>query len=85
MAEEKASQRVTIEIYGATYHLRTDEPEYITELAETLDKKIKETAKDQTFYNGSNQVIILTALQILDDYTKLQKDYAELVALLDDR
>lgn len=82
--QEKISQRVTLTIYGDTYHLKTDEPEYLTALAETLDKKIREQAQ-VTKFAGSNQIIMLTALQILDDYTKLHKDYDELVAMLDDR
>ena len=83
---EKNSERVTLEIYGATYHLKTNEPEYLKQLAETLDKKIRDTAQQYKFFSGgNNQIVMLAALQILDDYTKLQKDYAELVSLLDDK
>ena len=62
------------EIYGQTYKIKgTGGKEYIQELAEYVDKKMKEIS-DITYTVDSLKVAILAAINIADEYFKTKKE-----------
>ncbi len=76
--------KIEVTIHGEKYVLKGCEtPEYMEMLAFQLNKRLKHT-------QGINprlstiQAAILTALNILDDYTKIQQEYRSLVELLEE-
>ncbi len=76
--------KLTIEIYGEQYPIKGDvDIEYMKKLAAIVDKKIRELVK-QNQYLPVQRIGVLAALHIADDYFQLQKDYDELVKLLED-
>ena len=96
-ASGKAGDKVTpVTIFGRTYHLRGDgEPGYLAELAELVDRKMREVA-DATGTADTMKVAILASLNIADDYLKAghegiepggkipEKRLAKMVAMLDE-
>lgn len=86
MAEEmkKSAERVVVEIYGSTYPLRTDNPKHLRELAAELDEKMKRMSRNVRSFD-SGKIAVLTALQVMEEYHQLKKDYDELVALINEK
>jgi cell division protein ZapA (FtsZ GTPase activity inhibitor) len=57
----------TVEIFGASYNLRSDkESEYLQELAETVNQRMAEAAK-LSGSGDSGRVAILAALNLADE------------------
>lgn len=84
MKEGKKSselQRVTIEIFGDVYHMRTDDPEGLKKLVQLVDATMRAMAQN-THSFASNRIATLAALKIAEDYLQLKKDYDELLAML---
>jgi cell division protein ZapA len=77
--------KVTVEIFGETYPLKGDaEPENILKVATLLDERMRETA----FANPrmpAKMVAILAALNIADEYLRLQRDYQQLLRMMKDK
>jgi len=83
---------VGVEILGQRYHLQGDDADYLRELAQHVDQRMREIAAA----NSGVQLLglaILTALNIANDYFKLRRDLdrqraewdrasAELIAIL---
>ncbi|MBR3621766.1 MAG: cell division protein ZapA [Selenomonadaceae bacterium] len=81
----KEPKRVTVEIYGVSYPLRTDnDEEYVQSIAKMVDEKMQEVATKTGSFLG-NKIAVLAALEIADEYARLKKDYDELVALIDEK
>jgi cell division protein ZapA len=77
--------KVTVEIYGGTYPLKSDaEPERIIKVATLLDERMRQTAFSNPRMN-TTMVAILAALNIADDYLRLQNDYQQLLRMLNDK
>ena len=85
MVEEKRQpQRVVLEMFGQTYQLKTDDPERLKRLAAERDRRIKEMSKKVRSFDVQ-RIAALTVLQLMDDYEQLQRDYDELVQLLEEK
>ena len=65
---------VRVEIYDQTYHLRGSDPEYISELAEYVDTKMRLIAQ-QAATVDSLRVAVLAALNIADEFHVLKQKY----------
>jgi cell division protein ZapA len=65
---------VRVEIYDQTYHLRGSDPEYITELGEYVDVKMRLISK-QAATVDSLRVAVLAALNIADELHVLKRKY----------
>jgi cell division protein ZapA len=75
--------RAVVEIYGGEYIVRGDSPpEYLSMLANYIDRKMKQVAQRQPQLSAT-KIAVLTALNIADELSKLQEDYDNLVKLLD--
>jgi cell division protein ZapA len=78
VASEGTAPPVKVEIYDQVYNLRGVDAEYVTRLAEFVDKKMRNVA-EQTSTVDSLRLAILAALNIADEYHILRKKY-ELLA-----
>lgn len=84
MPEDKKSaemQRVTVEINGDIYHLRTDNPEALEEIVQMVNFNMKAISQNTRTFSGT-RIGVMAALKIAEDYMQLKKDYEELLALL---
>jgi cell division protein ZapA len=64
-------EAITVDIYDQTYHLRGHDPEYLRQLAETVDAKMRAVAAHGKTVD-SLRVAVLAALNIADELATLQ-------------
>lgn len=65
-------QTVTVDIYGEQYAVKTDdEPEYVEQVAQYVDRKMNEIANTGKVVTTS-KIAILAALNIADEFLKAQ-------------
>ena len=75
MTEKTDSNLIQVEIFGQTYKVRGDEDQgYIEGLARYVDSKMKAIA-ETTGTVDSLKVAILAALNIADEFFKLERDH----------
>ncbi len=81
MSDKKT--KITVEIYGESYALKGDvEPERIIRLAAMLDERMKKTAK-ANLRMSPTKIAVLTALNIADEFLRLEQDYLDLLELIE--
>ena len=69
----KTTTATEVEIFGAVYHVRGDKnPEYLQELAEIVDHKMREIAQ-QVATVDTGKIAILAALNIADELYQCRK------------
>ena len=73
-ANSNGGGNVRVEIYDQTYHLRGSDPEYISELAEYVDTKMR-LISQQAATVDSLRVAVLAALNIADELHVLKRKY----------
>lgn len=79
MGEEKS--RVKVQILGEEYIIKGEaKPEYIEHIAAILDQRMARLASAHPRLTRT-QIAVLTALNILDEYMRLQQDYKQFVAI----
>ena len=72
-----SEQTIRVEIYNQTYSIRSDgDNEYIQELAEYVDRKMREISSG-TLTVDSLKVAILAALHIADEFYQLRHTQAQ--------
>jgi len=82
MKEKKDSQLIPVEIFGETYNVRGQEDKaYIASLARYVDAKMR-SITDTGRTGNSLRVAILAALNIADEYFKLQREHEDSRVLL---
>lgn len=69
-----SSGNVRVDIYDQTYHLRGSDTEYIAQLAEYVDNKMRLIAQ-QAATVDSLRVAVLAALNIADELHVLRRKY----------
>lgn len=80
MSEKKS--KVTVEIYGEKYALKGDaDADRILRIAEVVDRRMKKIAKANPGLSPS-KITVLAALNLADDYLRLEQDYQQLMELL---
>ena len=85
MAEEKKEmQRVSIDMFGLNYQLKTDDPARLKRLAAEGDRRIKEMSRRVRSFDVK-RIAALTVLQMMDEYDQLKHDYDELVQRLEEK
>ncbi len=67
---------VRVDIYDQTYHLRGSDPDYIQQLADYVDTKMR-LISTQASTVDSLKVAVLAALNIADEYHMLKRRYEE--------
>ncbi|CAM4160335.1 cell division protein ZapA [Lacicoccus alkaliphilus] len=77
MAEYR--NRIYVDIYDQQYTIiGTDEPEHIRHIAHLVDQKMREIGSKSAGLDTTRKAV-LTAVNVMDDYVKLQQKYDELV------
>ncbi len=72
-----SEQTIRVEIYNQTYSIRSDgDNEYIQELAEYVDRKMREISSG-TMTVDSLKVAILAALHVADEFFQLKQAQAQ--------
>jgi cell division protein ZapA len=74
LAQSNGNGSVRVEIYDQTYQLRGSDPEYIAELADYVDTKMRIIAQQASTVD-SLRVAVLAALNIADEYLVLKRKY----------
>lgn len=74
MAQSNSNGSVRVEIYDQTYQLRGSDPEYISQLADYVDTKMR-LISQQASTVDSLRVAVLAALNIADEYLMLKRKY----------
>jgi cell division protein ZapA len=81
---EKQRGKATVEIFGEIYVLRGDDnPEKIIQVAEFIDKRMKQIAKNNLRLSPT-RIAVLAALNLAEEYLRLETDYQELVDMIND-
>lgn len=75
---------VRVEIYDQTYHLRGSDGEYIAELAEYVDTKMR-LISQQAATVDSLRVAVLAALNIADELHVLRRKYESIASDYNER
>jgi len=76
---------VPIVVMGQTFHLRGNhDPSYVTRVEQFLNDRI-ETARKVGGAVDSSQVLILVALNLVDDYFSKERELEELHKNIDNR
>ena len=69
-----SSTSIRVEIFDQNYHLRGTDPQYIAELAEYVDTKMRLISQQVTTVD-SLKVAVLAALNIADEFHVLKQKY----------
>lgn len=78
IGETPSTQSVKVEIYNQSYNIRGNgDPEYITQLAEFVDRRMRDVAA-ATLTVDSLKVAILAALHIADELHQLKKRHEQM-------
>jgi len=72
-----SSTSIRVDIYDQSYHLRGTDPEYIADLAEYVDSKMR-LISQQAATVESLKVAVLAALNIADELHLLKRKYDSL-------
>lgn len=78
------SSNVRVDIYDQTYHLRGSDPEYITQLGEYVDNKMRLIAQQASTVD-SLRVAVLAALNIADELHVLRRKYDSIASDYNER
>ena len=74
MSQPKDVNSVRVEIFEQVYNLRGTDPDYIFQLAQFVDQKMRAVA-EQTQTVDSLRLAVLAALNIADEYHVLKRKY----------
>jgi cell division protein ZapA len=84
LSQANGNTSVRVEIYDQTYHLRGSDPEYINELAEYVDMKMR-LISQQAATVDSLRVAVLAALNIADEFHVLKRKYDSIASDYNER
>lgn len=72
----------SVNLLGQTYHIKGDiDPGRLELVAAMLDKRMKDVAQ-KNFRFSSEMVAIITALNLADEFIRLQEDYQQLMKMI---
>lgn len=84
MSAKERISRAKVQILNDEYIIRgKEEVLHIEEVAQYVDLQMKHIALNDPTLSPKN-IAVLAAVNIADDFLKLQRDYDELIYLLDD-
>lgn len=83
MSAKERISRVKVQILNDEYIIKGKEDvQHIEEVAQYADLQMKQIALNDPSLSPKN-IAVLAAVNIADDYIKLQHDYDELISILD--
>lgn len=85
MVSQSDKSRTTVDIYGRSYHIKGNEDaEHIRHVANLVDEKMRGIHEVNKSLDTTN-LAVLTAVNTMNDYIKLQEEYEVLQKLLDEK
>jgi cell division protein ZapA len=82
---EEGKNRVTVQIYGQNYRLMGKvSTDHLEMVAQFVDQKMREIAVKNSSLDTA-KISVLSAINIADEYFKLQKEHEEVLKLLDEQ
>ena len=84
MSQGNGSSNVRVDIYDQTYHLRGSDTEYIAQLGEYVDNKMRLIAQQASTVD-SLRVAVLAALNIADELHVLRRKYDSIASDYNER
>ena len=85
VGRKKEIVKVTVEIFGEEYVIKgSEDSDYIQLLADKVDQKMRELYQ-KCPHLGVTKLAILTSINLVDELSKLQEDYDQLVHLLEEK
>lgn len=76
--------KVTVEVFGETYSLKSDiDIDQVVKVAALVDGRMKKISKANLCLSPS-RVAILAALNIAEEFLQLERDYKELVKMVEE-
>ncbi len=74
-----------IEIFGKKYTIRSDsDPSYTAELADFVDKKVREVAENYSAIS-SHKIYILASINMANDLFQIKREYEDKAIQSDER
>lgn len=81
---KKGKNKVTVKIYGQKYTVVGEaSAEHVEKIAEYVNQKMEEIG-EKSPYLDTSRVSVLTALNIADEYFRLQEEYNELLTIIEE-
>lgn len=84
MSQGNGGGNVRVDIYDQTYHLRGSDTEYIAQLADYVDNKMRVIAQQASTVD-SLRVAVLAALNIADELHVLRRKYDSIASDYNER
>lgn len=84
MEKTKQPERIVVDIFGDSFALKTDDPEYMRNLAKLVDQQMRKTGRNVRSFDG-RKIAVLTALQFADEFCQLKHAYDDMLELLDEK
>lgn len=79
---DNKKNKITVEVYGESYALKGNiEDERVKMIASIVDQKMRGIAKTNSRLSPT-KVAVLAALNLAEDYLRLENDYNQLVQML---
>jgi cell division protein ZapA len=83
--KDEAKNRVTVQIFGQNYRLMGNVSAcHLEKVAQFVDQKMCEVAEKNRSLDTA-KISVLSAINIADEYFKLQRDYEEVLKLIDEQ
>ncbi len=75
--------KVTVHIFGQLYNVKGDqEPDRIRQIARLVNEQMRKLATTNATLTPA-EIAVLAALNIADDYLRLEEDYRQIMKLLE--
>ena len=76
--------KVTVEVFGEMYSLKSDiELDQVIKVAALVDERMKKISRANLCLSPT-RVAILSALTIAEEFLKLQRDYEQLIKMVEE-
>jgi cell division protein ZapA len=83
--KDEAKNRVTVQIFGQDYRLMGEvSADHLQKVAQFVDQKMREVAEKNRSLDTA-KISVLSAINIADEYFKLQREYEEVLKLIDEQ
>lgn len=82
MEKERKKNKITVEIFGELYALKSDgEIDQVMKVAALVDTQMKRVAR-QNVNLSPVKVAVLAALNLAEEYAQLERDYKQLLKMV---
>lgn len=82
--KDEGKNKVTVQIYGQKYTVvGKASTEHVEQVASYVNQKMKGIAEKSPLLDTA-QISVLTAINIADDYLRLQEEYDKLLQIIED-